>query len=74
MRRFSGFEFRHSNFDFILASWRDDGAPDPDSDGELNYMPYMAYMVEKAAFPSVFSLQPIFFTMKGMKNMKVKSV
>jgi len=33
---------------------------DNDNDSELNYMPYMAYMVEKAAVPSAFSLQPAF--------------
>jgi len=28
------------------------------SDFDFFYMPYMAYMVEKAAVPSAFSLQP----------------
>jgi len=31
---------------------------DYDNDSELNYMSYMLYMVEKAAVPSAFSLQP----------------
>ena len=41
------------------------------SDSE-RYMIYMSYMVNKAAVPSVFSLQPVFLTMKDMKNMKKK--
>jgi len=56
----------------VLAPWRDaamaglkpcattDPHPDydydNDNDSELNYMPYMSYMVNKAAFPSAFSL------------------
>jgi len=38
------------------------------SDFEFTYMPYMVYMVEKAAVPSALSLQPVFLTMKGMKK------
>jgi len=49
MRRFSGFEFRHSSFEFI-------------------YMSYMAYMVVKAAFPSVFRLQPIFLPWRAWRT------
>jgi len=30
------------------------------SDFEFTHMPYMFYMVNKAAFPSAFSLQPGF--------------
>jgi len=41
-----------------------------DSSFEFIYMSYMAYMVEKAAVPSAFSLQPVSFTMKDMKSMK----
>jgi len=43
---------------------------DNDNDSELNYMPYMSYMVEKAAVPSAFSLfrlNPGFRTGKDLR-------